>query len=181
MASSIIPFLFQSEHTVRVVMLGDAPWFVTADVCRILGIAKPRDAAAKLEDDERASTTVDTLGGPQEVSAISESGVYALIFRSRKPFAIEFRKWVTSDVLPSIRKTGAYSIEMPSGLRPFHLWTLEEKRTNAQLIEVYRRTHNLAETQWFMEVVGIPKAPIELSRFGRQLDLWATVIDTPAQ
>ena len=84
------------------------PWFVAKDVCGVLGIASHRDATGRLDDDERGSVLVDTLGGQQKMSAISESGVYALIFTSRKPEAKAFRKWVTSEVLPSIRKTGKY-------------------------------------------------------------------------
>lgn len=66
---------------------------------------------SSLDDDERGSVIVDTLGGPQEVGAVTESGLYALIFRSRKPAAVRFRKWVTSEVLPTIRSTGGYGSE----------------------------------------------------------------------
>lgn len=85
------------------------PWFVAKDVCVALGIEKYRDALGRLDDDEKGCpVTVDTLGGPQKMSAVNESGLYNLIFQSRKPEAKKFRKWVTSEVLPSIRKTGSY-------------------------------------------------------------------------
>ena len=84
------------------------PLFVAKDVCDILGITKHRDALSRLDDDERGSVRVDTLGGVQEVGAITEGGLYTLIIRSDKPEAKPFRKWVTSEVLPSIRKHGAY-------------------------------------------------------------------------
>ena len=83
-------------------------WFVAKDVCEALGISKYRDAIAKLDDDERVSKRVDTLGGVQEMVSVNESGLYALIFRSNKPEARKFRKWVTSEVLPAIRKYGGY-------------------------------------------------------------------------
>lgn len=84
------------------------PWFVLKDVCNILGISKHRDTAARLDADERGSVEVDTLGGTQQVIAVNESGLYHVILRSDKPEAAPFRKWVTSEVLPSIRKNGGY-------------------------------------------------------------------------
>ena len=93
---------------VRTAVQGEDTWFVASDVCNILGINKQRDAYSRLDEDERGSLLVDTLGGKQEVNAINESGLYSLILRSRKPQAKAFKKWVTSEVLPSIRKHGAY-------------------------------------------------------------------------
>lgn len=87
---------------------GGEPWFVLKDVCNILGISKYRDTAARLDADERGSVEVDTLGGTQQVIAVNESGLYHVILRSDKPEAAPFRKWVTSEVLPSIRKNGGY-------------------------------------------------------------------------
>lgn len=105
--NDIIPFQFDT-HDVRISDQDGQPWFVAADVCNVLGISKHRDAVARLDDDETNTVIVDTPGGPQSVCAISESGLYALIIRSRKPAAARFRKWVTSEVLPSIRRTGSY-------------------------------------------------------------------------
>lgn len=84
--------------------------FVAKDVCDVLGIEKHRDAMSRLDDDERGSVLVDTLGGQQEMAAVNESGLYTLIMRSRKSAAKRFRKWVTAEVLPSIRRTGQYSV-----------------------------------------------------------------------
>lgn len=86
-------------------------WFIAKEVCEILGISKYRDAIQKLEEDEKGHPKLlDTLGGPQQVATISESGLYTLIIRSNKPKAKSFRKWITSEVLPSIRKTGSYNV-----------------------------------------------------------------------
>jgi len=90
------------------------PWFVAKDVCGVLDISKYRDAISRLDDDERGSLLVDTLGGQQSMASISESGLYSLIFTSRKPEAKSFRKWVTSEVLPAIRKTGKYEVKHPA-------------------------------------------------------------------
>lgn len=108
--SQVVPFCFDGNE-VRVTNLEGNPWFVAKDVCAVLGISQHRDALSRLDDDERGSVLLDTLGGKQDLSVISESGLYSLIFRSRKMAAKRFRKWVTSEVLPSIRKTGSYDIK----------------------------------------------------------------------
>lgn len=105
--SNIQIFNYQSNEA-RTVEMGGEPWFVLKDVCNILGISKYRDTAARLDADERGSVEVDTLGGTQQVIAVNESGLYHVILRSDKPEAAPFRKWVTSEVLPSIRKNGGY-------------------------------------------------------------------------
>lgn len=93
---------------IRVSTVEGEPWFVAKDVCDALGISKYRDAVSRLDDDERGSVLVDTLGGAQETSTVSEPGLYKLIMRSRKPEAKAFQRWVTHEVLPAIRKTGGY-------------------------------------------------------------------------
>ena len=105
--SEIIPFDFE-EQAVRVILRDDEPWFVAADVCRVLEIANSRDATGRLDEDEKGVASTDTLGGKQQVTIVSESGLYALVIRSDKPAARRFRKWITAEVLPAIRKTGRY-------------------------------------------------------------------------
>lgn len=83
-------------------------WFVANDVCAALAIANPRNVVERLDEDEKGVHSVDTLGGKQEMNCINESGVYSLVLTSRKPSAKKFKKWLTSEVLPSIRKTGSY-------------------------------------------------------------------------
>jgi prophage antirepressor-like protein len=85
-------------------------WFYSNDLCGALEIANPRDAISRLEPDEKGVAITDTRGGPQEVNVVNESGMYALIFSSRKPQAKAFRRWVTSEVLPVLRQTGSYSV-----------------------------------------------------------------------
>lgn len=106
--NEIIPFGYD-DQLVRTVMIDDAPWFVAKDVCSALGIQNHKDSVAKsLDDDEKGVEKIYSLGGVQETIVINESGLYTLIMRSNKPEAKRFRKWVTSEVLPSIRKTGQY-------------------------------------------------------------------------
>ena len=95
----------------RATMKDGEPWFVAADVCLILGLSNPRSSIALLDDDEKGVHSVDTLGGEQYTNIVSEAGLYSLVLRSRKPEAKPFRRWVTHDVLPSIRATGSYSVE----------------------------------------------------------------------
>lgn len=85
-------------------------WFVAQDVCKILAIKNSRDAVSKLDDDEKGVVLTDTLGGGQKLQAVNEFGLYSLILASRKQEAKDFKRWVTHEVLPSIRKTGGYSI-----------------------------------------------------------------------
>ena len=107
--SSVVPFNFE-QHAVRVVTRDGEPWFVAADVCAVLAVGNTSDAVRRLDDDEKGVDTIDTLGGRQEVGTINESGLYALILTSRKPEAKRFKKWVTGEVLPSIRRTGGYEL-----------------------------------------------------------------------
>ena len=103
----VIPFDFEARK-VRVVMRDYAPVFVGQDVCRVLGISKYRDALASLDADERVSMIVDTLGGPQAMTAVTQSGLFALIFMGKAVVAKRFRKWVTSEVLPALLRDGYY-------------------------------------------------------------------------
>jgi len=100
---------FEGQKVQTVVKDGQT-WWVASHVCAVLEIANPRDALVHLDDDEKGVAITDTLGGPQEANVVNESGLYHLIFRSRKPQAKTFRRWVTSEVLPSIRKTGRYEV-----------------------------------------------------------------------
>ena len=93
---------------VRIVTVDNLPWFVAADVCRALDIANSRDAVKRLDDDERGVVSTDTLGGIQEMTVVNESGLYSLVLGSRKPEAKQFKRWITHDVIPTIRKTGGY-------------------------------------------------------------------------
>ncbi|MDR6850356.1 phage antirepressor KilAC domain-containing protein [Sphingomonas sp. BE137] len=111
--NAIVPFSFDG-HAVRMENRDGAPWFVAADVCAILEIDKHRDAVARLDPDETGSLIVDTPGGRQTVSAINESGLWRLVLRSRKQAARRFAKWVTGEVLPSIRRTGGYGVPAPA-------------------------------------------------------------------
>lgn len=101
-------FSFQ-EKQVRVVVKDGEPWFVAKDVCTILEIANSRDAVSRLDEDEKdAVGLTDTIGRQQTMTVVSESGLYGLVMNSRKAEAKDFQRWVRKEVIPSIRKHGAY-------------------------------------------------------------------------
>ena len=109
--SEIIPFKFKSKKVRVILDENSEPWWVAKDVCGVLDMVKTDRAVSGLDEDEKGAQKVSTPGGLQEMITISESGLYTLIMRSNKPQAKPFRKWVTSEVLPSIRKTGRYEHE----------------------------------------------------------------------
>lgn len=108
MENGILVFSQYGFGNIRVIMQSGEPWFVANDVCDCLELGNPRTSVALLDDDEKGVHTMDTPGGKQEMSIISEAGLYSLILRSRKPEAKAFKRWVTHDILPSIRNTGSY-------------------------------------------------------------------------
>lgn len=95
-------------RAVRSILIDGDPWFVAADVCKALELEKTNRALSRLDDDEKGAHSVSTPGGRQRMSIISESGLYSLILGSRKPEAKAFKRWITHEVIPSIRKHGAY-------------------------------------------------------------------------
>lgn len=105
--------VFENETfgNVRTMLRDNEPWFVAADVCRGLEIGNPRDAMSRLDDDEKDVASTDTLGGKQNITIISEAGLYTLVLGSRKPEAKAFKRWITHEVIPTIRKTGMYATD----------------------------------------------------------------------
>ena len=97
-----------NDVDVRTVIIDGEPWWVGLDAAALLEISRGRQALAALEDYERGTYIIGTPGGPQEMAIINESGLYSLILRSRKPIAKTFKRWLTTEVLPSIRKYGTY-------------------------------------------------------------------------
>ncbi len=105
-------FVNNEFGNIRVVNINNEPWFVGNDVAHILGYGNPRQGiASHVEDDDKGVQKLDTPSGKQNVTIINESGLYSLILSSKLPRAKEFKHWVTSEVLPSIRRTGSYTIK----------------------------------------------------------------------
>lgn len=102
-------FKYEESKLVRTMNVSGEPWFVLKDVCDVLGLSTPARVAERLDSDEVSQAhLIDSMGRSQEMTIISESGLYNVILRSDKPEAKPFRKWVTAVVLPSIRKNGGY-------------------------------------------------------------------------
>lgn len=118
----VVPEVFEHEQfgQLRWFMIGDAPWFVAMDVCRALELGNTGQALAKLDDDEKGSIILNdrtsAKGGSPIRSIVNEFGLYSLILSSRKPAAKKFKRWVTHEVLPSIRKYGYYSVAKKENL-----------------------------------------------------------------
>ena len=102
--------IFKNEQfgEIKTIIEDGQPWFIARDVCGNLGISNTAMALSRLDTNEKGVSSIDTLGGNQKVLTINEYGLYSLILSSKKPQAKQFKKWVTSEVLPTIRKHGAY-------------------------------------------------------------------------
>lgn len=102
--------IFENEQfgTIRAIEKDGEPWFVAADVCRALELSDTSKALERLDDDEKGTSSIRTPGGKQEMNVVNEPGLYSLVLGSRKPEAKVFKRWITHDVIPSIRKHGAY-------------------------------------------------------------------------
>lgn len=111
-AAHLQVFYNESENvSIRTKVIAGEPWFVGKDVCNLLGLVNHKKSLQALDDDERRGVTIsDPIGRNQQVNCINESGLYHLIFISRKPEAKTIRRWVTGTVLPSIRRTGSYTV-----------------------------------------------------------------------
>lgn len=125
--------IFKNEEfgEVRTVTIDNEPWFVGKDVAEALGYLKARNAiSAHISDEDKKDAPIQgTLGGTQNMTIINESGLYALIFGSKLESAKRFKHWVTSEVLPSIRKTGGYQMQVPQGKELLALAVLEAQKT----------------------------------------------------
>lgn len=122
---------------VRIILQNNEPWFVAKDVCDCLEIKNTTDALKRLDDDERARFN---LGRQGETNIVNEYGLYSLVLSSRKPEAKEFKRWITHDVLPALRKTGSYSMNIPQTLP-------EALRAYADEVEQHNKTKALVEAQ----------------------------------
>lgn len=103
--------IFNYQDTpVRTVVIDDEPWFVLADLCKVLDIANPSDVASRVDDDALGiAEVIDSIGRTQHARTVNEAGMYEVVFLSRRPSAKDFKRWVTREVLPSIRKHGMYA------------------------------------------------------------------------
>jgi prophage antirepressor-like protein len=161
-AVKVVPFAFEDE-LIRMVEIDGEPWFVARDVCGVLGIANSRDAVDKLDADEKADvgltdTSSNGVAQQRTFQVVSESGLYAITLRCRDamtPGTVphRFRRWVTAEVLPSIRKTGRYEVPPVGGeLRLGH----PEFKTALDTVTEARRQHGRAAARALWKALGLP-------------------------
>ncbi len=175
MTNALVTYQFE-EEPVRVVIIAGDPWWIANDVSKVLGYAQAAFMTRNLDDDEKGLHIVQTLGGMQEMNIISESGLYAAVLKSRKAEAKRFRKWITSEVLPSIRHTGRY--ELP-GFEPPPAQPLDfdANRLTAS-VAVVREARRLygpigARNIWLQ--LGLPQ-PIADAEGSHEGDPWAEAV-----
>lgn len=113
MTTAVQPFDYEGSE-IRVSLLDGEPWFAAVDICDVLEVGNSRQALARLDEDEKGVISSDTPGGQQQLAAVNEAGMYTLVLTSRKAEAKSFKRWVTHEVLPAIRRTGSYG--QPAGM-----------------------------------------------------------------
>lgn len=168
--SDLIPFQFEAQQVRVIDQLGE-PWFVLNDVCGILGIENPRNVSARLDDDMKGVHQIDTLGGRQNTTIISESGFYEVVIRSDSPLAKPLRRWVVAEVLPSIRKTGGYGRPQIDLSHPEGVLAMAEQFTNTarQLVEAHREIEYLAPRAAFADAVSASHSSILVGELAKIL------------
>ena len=141
MENKLMIFENEAFGKVRTLNLNGEPWFVAADVCKALELGNPSMTVERLDDDEKGISTIDTLGGKQRMAIINEPGLYSLVITSRKPEAKAFKRWITHEVIPAIRKHGAYmtkSVLEQVLENPELVLLMEEQRKNDLLQQELR-------------------------------------------
>lgn len=167
-------FNFQQQQQIRVLQNDGAVWFVAKDVCDALGLTNATETLRSLDDDEKLTSEILRSGQNRKMRLINESGLYNLIFRSNKPEARAFRKWVTSEVLPSIRQRGHYetgesklriSHSPDAQSEAFFNWIMDnqDKDIRTHHISIYQFLHSQHQKQGFVEWF---RCPFELAMAG---------------
>lgn len=161
--------VFNNENfgDVRTIRIDDEPWFVGRDVAKILGYANPNDALAKhVDEEDRGIAKCDTLGGIQEMMIVNESGLYSLILSSKLESAKKFKRWVTSEVIPQIRKTGSYHAPKT------YAEALRRLADEAEKMEALQKQNQLMQPKAeFFDAVTDSKTAIPLGDVAKILDM----------
>ena len=141
MDNKLMTFENAAFGKIRTLTIDGEPWFVAADVCKALELGNPSMTVERLDADEKGISSIDTLGGKQRMAIINEPGLYSVILRSRKPEAKAFKRWITHEVIPVIRKHGGYMtkslleqvLENPNLIYEFARRMLAEQQKNERL------------------------------------------------
>lgn len=154
---------------IRTMLIDGEPWFIGRDICEVLSLANHRSSLALLDDDERAVHTVDAPSGQQEHVIVSEPGMYSLVLRSRRPEAKAFKRWITHEVLPAIRKTGRYETAEPDELEVAERYLAAVKAKRALEIKVAELEPRAAQADHYRAADTL----VTISSFANDLQLWA--------
>jgi prophage antirepressor-like protein len=156
--NAITPFVFE-DNLVRSVIRNSEPWFVGKDVCHVLGLKDHKQALEKLDEDERGRYNVPTPSGDQMAIIISEPGVFRLIFTSRKAEAERFKRWLAHDVLPTLRRTGAYEAKPSPHVQTFEPDALPVLTVKLAMVREARQLwgHDRARAVW--QALGLMPMP----------------------
>ena len=141
MDNKLMTFENAAFGKIRTLTIDGEPWFVAADVCKALELGNPSMTVERLDADEKGISSIDTLGGKQRMAIINEPGLYSVILCSRKPEAKAFKRWITHEVIPAIRKYGGYMtkslleqvLENPNLIYEFARRMLAEQQKNERL------------------------------------------------
>ncbi|HFU4466083.1 TPA: ORF6C domain-containing protein [Streptococcus suis] len=142
--------IFKNEQfgQVQLVEINNEPWFVGKEIAEILGYKNSRDALSKhVDEEDKGVAKRDTLGGSQDQVIINESGLYSLILKSKLPQAKQFKRWVTSEVLPSIRKHGAYALSLETVNEDALIYVLETQKSMRQRQDVFEADLNYLKAE----------------------------------
>lgn len=153
MANEIKVFSNEEFGKVRVLNIDNEPWFVGRDVAEVLGYSNTRDAISKhVDEEDKGVAKCDTPSGAQQMTIINESGMYSLILSSKLPNAKKFKRWVTSEVLPAIRKTGSYNLpDFNNPAEAARAWAKEYEEKQKALAQV---TEMKPKAEFYDDVTG---------------------------
>jgi prophage antirepressor-like protein len=160
MANDIQVFQYEGARDMRTFEIEGMPWFVAQDVCAILGLGDTSKAVQSLEAAEKGMSNVPTLGGLQSMTIVNESGMYALIFKSRKIEAKGFRLWVTGTVLPKIRKTGSYALPSSKNVYGILRGLVDDLERQDQQIAAANAKVDQVNLRVDKVIQGIPALPV---------------------
>lgn len=141
---------------VRTTVIGGEPWFVAADVCRALAIGNPSMALDRLDDDERTLISIEGASNGKPVNGVNEPGLYSLVLGSRKPEAKAFKRWITHEVIPAIRKTGGYQVPQS----PAEQMAQGILAAQKLLAEKDKRIEEMRPKEIFADAVSVSKTDI---------------------
>lgn len=158
--NELMTFDFEDQPVRTLIDPEGTEWWVAHDVCRCLEIEKPRNAYARLDDDEKGALTVGTPGGPQEMICVNEPGVYNLVFTSRSEASKRFKRWLAHEVIPALRRQGRY--ELPGAATQAGLGPDEEREWLAHVREV-RLTFGIRAARALWQRSPLPQIPEELA------------------